>query len=302
MTRPASGPQYILTRGNSRAQIGSVAAVLRDFSVGGVSFTETWEDPQPTPYGCGIVLAPWPNRIEGGSWMLDGKKQQLDITDPSNNCAIHGLLRNTEYQLRSVTSESVTLRAGIYPQHGYPFTIENLVTYSLVDDGLRVTHRLANLGSAAAPFGVGAHPYLRVGAHATADLTVTVLADTYLPINENKVPTAGQPVAGTQWDLRQGVSLAQTNLDTAYTDLTTVDGQQQVRLMAPDGTGLVLWADEIFGYVQVFTPRNFPIREHAVAVEPMTCAANAFNTADGLRWLQPGESFEASWGLRPVGF
>ncbi len=302
MTRPASGAQFVLTRGPARAQIGSVAAVLREFSVGGVAFTETWDDAAPTPYGCGIVLAPWPNRIAAGSWTLDGKKQQLDITDPSNNCAIHGLLRNTEYQPESVDSQSVTLRAGIYPQHGYPFTIDNYLSYSLVADGLRVTHRLHNVGAAAAPFGVGAHPYLRVGEHATADLTVTVHADTYLPIDASKVPTTSHSVSGTEWDLRNGVKLADADLDTAYTNLTLVDGQQQVSLMAPDGTGLMLWADEVFGYVQVFTPRNFPIREHAVAVEPMTCAANAFNTGDGLRWLEPGESFEASWGLRPVGF
>ena len=40
----------------------------------------------------------------------------------------------------------------------------------------------------------------------------------------------------------------------------------------------------------------------AVAIEPVSCAVNAFNTGDGLRWLAPGESWSASWGLRPVGF
>jgi aldose 1-epimerase len=57
----------------------------------------------------------------------------------------------------------------------------------------------------------------------------------------------------------------------------------------------------VFGYIQVFTPRDYPGRELTVAIEPMTCPANAFNSGEALRWLAPGESFEASWGLRPVG-
>jgi aldose 1-epimerase len=29
----------------------------------------------------------------------------------------------------------------------------------------------------------------------------------------------------------------------------------------------------------------------------MTGPANAFNSGDGLRWLQPGETFTMSWGI-----
>lgn len=29
----------------------------------------------------------------------------------------------------------------------------------------------------------------------------------------------------------------------------------------------------------------------------MTGPANAFNSGDGLRWVQPGESFTMSWGI-----
>ncbi|AZI57279.1 aldose epimerase [Nakamurella antarctica] len=298
----ATGAQFVLTRGDARARVGAVAAVLREFSVAGVNFTETWPENDQTPHGCGIVLVPWPNRIEAGAWLHEGKKLQLDITDVGNNCAIHGLLRNTAYTAVEQSPESVTLHANVFPQHGYPFQLDTSVTYSLSDQGLQVTHRLRNEGAAPAPFGVGAHPYLRVGAYDTADLTVVVDAASYLPLNERKVPLGAQPVSGTEWDLRPGKSLASIDLDTAYTDLTPVDGRQQVTLGAPDGSGILLWADKIFGYIQVFTPRDFPVRGHAVAVEPMTCPANAFNSGNGLLWLEPGASFEASWGLAPFGF
>ena len=40
-------------------------------------------------------------------------------------------------------------------------------------------------------------------------------------------------------------------------------------------------------------------RRKSVAIEPMTCAPNAFVTGDGLRVLAPGESFAGRWGIQP---
>jgi aldose 1-epimerase len=34
-----------------------------------------------------------------------------------------------------------------------------------------------------------------------------------------------------------------------------------------------------------------------LAIEPMTCAPDAFNSGDGLRVLQPGQTFSAAWGI-----
>ena len=42
--RPASGRQFELRRGTATARIGQVAAVLREFTVGGVAHTEVWAD------------------------------------------------------------------------------------------------------------------------------------------------------------------------------------------------------------------------------------------------------------------
>lgn len=300
-TRLPTGLQYEISFGTAKVRVGSVAAVLREFSVDGNHYTEIWDDALPSPYGCGIVLAPWPNRIEDGDWVHNGKTLKLDISDRGNNAAIHGLLRNTSYDLVEIDDVAVTLGASIYPQHGYPFTLDTFVTYRLADDGLHVTHRVANVGTALAPFGIGAHPYLRVGDHPIKDLKITLDAPTFLPIDKRKIPTGRSSVEGTEVDLRDGVRLDAVSLDTAYTDLVPAGDEHQVTLSAPDGTGLVLWADLVFGYIQVFTPRDYPGRELTVAVEPMTCPANAFNSGDGLRWLEPGESFEASWGLRPIG-
>jgi aldose 1-epimerase len=56
-----------------------------------------------------------------------------------------------------------------------------------------------------------------------------------------------------------------------------------------------------FDYVMVFSADTLPParRRRGLAVEPMTCPPNAFQSGEGLRALQPGESFEASWGISP---
>ena len=307
VSRAVSGRQFELRRGDAVARIGQVAAVLREFSVRGVHFTETWTDDLVAPMGCGMVLAPWPNRVAGGVWLLDGAKQQLDITEPSRGNAIHGLLRNTAYEVLGQTESSVKLGASIYPQHGYPFIIDTSVTYELTDHGLQVTHRLTNVGSVRAPFGIGAHPYLRVGDVPAADLTVTVSGRTHALVNDKMIPESLESVDGKHVDLRGGERVGDLKADVALTDLDVVEGLVSHRLSAPDGTSLVLWADEVFGWVQVFSPDQFPVpgradQRVAIAIEPMTCAVNAFNSGDGLLWLEPGAEWCASWGLRPEGF
>ena len=53
--------------------------------------------------------------------------------------------------------------------------------------------------------------------------------------------------------------------------------------------------------MQIFTTRIFPRGSGfttAVAMEPMTAPADAFNSGQSLRWLNPGETWIASWGIR----
>ena len=63
-----------------------------------------------------------------------------------------------------------------------------------------------------------------------------------------------------------------------------------------------VWADDEFAYVQVYTTESYPGESKAIAVEPMTAPAEAFNSGQGLRWLDPGEQWELSWGIRFAGF
>jgi aldose 1-epimerase len=54
---------------------------------------------------------------------------------------------------------------------------------------------------------------------------------------------------------------------------------------------VTVWMDEPFRFLHVYTAAS------GVALEPTTCAPDAFNSGDGLVALAPGESFSGRWGL-----
>src|SRR3954452_18870900 len=157
-----TGEQFRLTLdgslGRVTATVTELAASLRALTVGGRPLVHEYPDSLIPPYGAGIVLVPWPNRVREGRWTLNGKEQRLDITEPSSGNATHGLLRNTGYRVTDLEEGAVTLAATVFPQHGYPFLLETSVRYELTDDGLTVTHGIVNAGEDRAPVAIGAHP------------------------------------------------------------------------------------------------------------------------------------------------
>ncbi|MHB1171216.1 MAG: aldose 1-epimerase family protein [Lacisediminihabitans sp.] len=303
--RAPTGEQFELARsqGNqqSRAIITEVAAGLRALSINGVDLVESFPATERPPFGSGIVLVPWPNRIEDGVWLLDGREQQLDLTEPARRNAIHGLLRNAPYRVIGRTAEAVTLAATVFPQHGYPFQLDTTVRYELVDDGLAVTHGIRNVGDRKAPVAIGTHPFFRIGGVPTEELTLTVAAGTRFELDARLNPLRERAVDGTDYDLRSGRRVSDLQLDDAFGAVTPVDGISRHILTAPDGRFVELWQEAAFGFVQVFTTREFPTAVGpglAVAIEPMTVPPNAFNTGQGLRWLEPDERWSVSWGVR----
>jgi aldose 1-epimerase len=301
-----SGRQFVIENGGARAEIGSLAAVLRSLTVDGIHLTEPVGLDVIAPMGCGIVLAPWPNRVRDALWQLDGQPQQLDITEVPRRNAIHGLVRNTAYRLVEQTASSVTLGALIAPQHGWPFLLDTSVRYQVEPDGLTVTHAVRNLSSRRSPWAVGAHPYFRVGEVPVEQLTVTVTAEVRIQLDERSNAAAQHPVdapsAGGPGDLRGGRPLAGLTLDSPYGRLANRDRRADIAwLTAPDGSTTTLWADPAFGWIQAYTPAEFPRPTGtglAVALEPMTAPPDALNSGTDLIWLEPGASWSGSWGVR----
>lgn len=300
-SRDATGRLIILDAEGARAEIGTVAAVLRSLTVAdGVHLVEPIDGTTSPPFASGIILVPWPNRVRDGRWVRDGVERQLDITETARGNALHGLARFADYEIREQSASSVTLGLFLPPQHGWPFPLDTWVRYELRPDGITVTHGVTNLGSEPAPYATGAHPFLRVGNAAVEDLTLEVPAATYFDVDERLNPVGELPVDGTRFDLRAAARVGDLRLDTAFGGVTHRDGAV-ARLVAPDGASVELVQDADWGYVQVFTTPEFPRADgpgFAVAVEPMTAPPDALNTGQGIIDLAPGETVEGSWGLR----
>jgi aldose 1-epimerase len=306
MTLP-TGEQFVLetttSSGELQATITSLAAGIRTLTLGGVDLVPSFGEDQSPPSGSGIVLVPWPNRIRDGKWTHGDVEHQLAITEPKLNNAIHGLLRYTAYTPVAKERDSVTLAATVYPQSGYPYLLDTAVHYELMSDGLKVTHFIENAGAEPAPVAIGTHPFLKIGDVPTADLELRLSAHSHFEVDDRLLPVAEVPVDGTQWDFRDGRPVSEFPLDDAFGEVTGDDGEVEHTLTAPDGRSVGIWADEDFAYVQVFTTTTkYPGEDFAVAVEPMTAPAEAFNSGRGLRWLDPGEQWKASWGIRFRGF
>ncbi|MFZ0379171.1 MAG: hypothetical protein WAL38_15190, partial [Solirubrobacteraceae bacterium] len=92
-------------------------------------------------------------------------------------------------------------------------------------------------------------------------------------------------------------------IDDAFTDLARDDsGRAVCRLTAPDGATVELWVDENYPFMELFTGDTLTAsrRRTGLAVEPMTCAPNAFQSGDGLIRLEPGQTHTSHWGVRLV--
>jgi aldose 1-epimerase len=292
-----SGRQYAIEAGAHRAVVVEVGAGLRRYTLGGVDITGTYGDDVLAPKGCGITLVPWPNRIRGGRYSFDGVDYQLGLTEPAAGNAIHGLGRWARWTKVAHQPDRVTLRLDVVPQNGYPFEVRVDVTYALhAEHGLSVTLAAANLGNRRAPFGAGSHPYFATRGHRLDDVTLQLPAGERLVVDDHQVPVGTRSVARTDHDFRRGRRLRGLRMDDGFTALTTDGGRGFAEVRTRSG-GARLWFDETFRFLQVFTLDGLLPNQPAIAIEPMTCAPDAFNSGAGLIILDPGGRWTGSWGI-----
>lgn len=290
---PPSGEQFEISFEDQKAAVAEVGATLREYSASGRRILDGFGRDEICSGGRGQVLAPWPNRIRAGIYEFRGRTHQLPLTETERQNAIHGLVRWVPWRLLERATDRVRLGFTLHPQPGYPFTLDLSILYSLGEAGLRVSVLARNKGAEAAPFGLGHHPYLRPAEGALDQARLRIPAQQVLQLDERLTPTGSVlPVAATQFDFRVERPIGATVLDTCYTGFD----EAWVEL-----DGARLWWDASHEFVQVFSgdtlsPQH---RRHGLAVEPMSCPADAFNSGDGLVVLEPRSEWSGDWGIRP---
>jgi aldose 1-epimerase len=252
----------------------------------------------------GAPLIPWPNRLADGRYSFDDVEYQLALSEPPKHNAIHGLLRWRSWRASERESSRVLMTTRLHPSPGYPFALDVSVAYELSDNGLEVATTAVNIGEQACPYGAGQHPYISPGKGLIDDCLLDLPAQTrVLTDEERQLPNGSEPVRGSDFDFSSPRRLGDIRIDSAFTDLTReADGRAVTGLSSPDGSRVELWVDEQHPFIELYTGDTLaPSRQRrGLAVEPMTCAPNAFQSGDGLVRLEPGESLTTRWGVRLV--
>jgi aldose 1-epimerase len=296
---PPSGEQFTISGGGYEATAVEVGGGLRTLTLAGRPPLDGYGEAEMCDGGRGQHLVPWPNRIQDGRYEFGGREHELALTEPARGNAIHGLLRWVAWRRVEQRADRLRLAQRVHPQPGYPFRLDVEVEYRLGEGGLEVRTRAVNSGDAACPYGAGAHPYLTAGGEAVDGCRLRLPAASRLAADERGIPTGAEPVAGTEYDFREGREIGAIRLDTAYADLEPDEaGNVRVELSGPAGV-VTLWMDASHRYVMLFTGDTLrpERRRRGVAVEPMTCTPNAFRSGEGLVVLQPGEAAESAWGI-----
>jgi len=297
-TSSPTGQQYEISSGPYRAVVTEVGATLRHLSVDGRDILAGFGPEDRISGGHGQQLLPWPNRIRDGRYVFEGTEYDLPLSEPERHNAIHGLVRWSGWELVSHTDDTVVQQITVFPQKGWDTTLLATITHRLSADGLTVTVRAENTGDRTVPFGYAAHPYFTVGEQTVDEIELTVPAGSYLDVDDRLLPIAVRPVDGLPEDLRDGSPLGARNLDTAFTDLATDDqGVWRIELALGDRR-TTIWADGSHRWTQIYTGDDR--RDLGIAIEPMTCGPDAFNTeatATGLVVLHPGDVYDGSWGV-----
>jgi len=298
---PISGAQYTITHGEYSATIASVGASLRELTFAGRHLVVPFDADEVRPAFRGATLAPWPNRVVDGLYSFGGVDNILGLSEPDRGHALHGLVGWANFSVVESGTASVTLRTTIEAQVGYPYRLVIDVLFSLSHDGLYSSVTATNTGADAAPFGTGPHPYLVAGPDGRVDdWSLTLPTAQVLEVTEDRlVPTGLADVAGTEFDFRASRTIGSTFIDHAFTGLERDGGIAEVRVTDAAGSGVAMRWDSACAWVQVHTADR-PDEETSrigLAVEPMTCPPDAFNSGTDLIVIDPGSSATAGWTI-----
>ena len=300
-----TGAQYEIAEGDYLAVVTELGAGLRALRHRDRPLITDYNADELPPGAAGQLLLPWPNRIDGGRYLIGDSEYQLDLSEPAAGNAIHGLTRWSSWSLARRDPDAIALHLALLGRTGYPFRLDLTVEYQLSGEaGLMVSVTAHNAGSRPAPYGTGSHPYLRAGAPTVDGCELTLPVSQWLPADQRGIPS-GPPgdVAGTQFDFRAARQIGTVTLDHAFTGLERDEAGLAWARLTGGGAGTALWSGPGYGWLQVFTGDTLgpDHRRRAVAIEPMTCPPNAFVTGTDLLTLEPGDTVTHRWGMQATG-
>lgn len=171
----------------------------------------------------GALIGRFGNRIARGRFTLDGREYVLATNNGINH--LHGGNVGYHHRLWEATprdaAEPALVLHYVSPdgEEGYPGTLDVTVTYTLTAANAIAIHYVATTDRKTV-VNLTNHAYFNLGGIASGNVLsheLTLDADTYLPVDETKIPTGEKrSVVGTPFDFLTGKAIGEGMPEDAY--------------------------------------------------------------------------------------
>jgi aldose 1-epimerase len=240
------------------------------------------------------ILHPWANRLSGLGYRAAGTEVTLDPSSPLVHLEEHGLPIHgvpwSRIAWELIAAEPTRLVArldwereellAIFP---FPHRVELIAT--LEPSGLTMEITLRAGPDRPVPVSFGFHPYLGLPDLRRDRWHLALPAMQRLALDERGIPTGAEsPFEGFDGVLGQA----------AFDDGFALPGEGLSMSLAGAGVRITVELVAGYRYAQVFAPAD----KDYVALEPMTAPANALASGRGLRLVEPGGTFRATFRIR----
>ena len=229
------------------------------------------------------LLHPWANRLDA---LLEPGRAPVKLDE--NGLPIHGLLtasRGWEVVERSATRLSASFHFSaeelleVFP-HPHRLT----VAAALDGGGLEVVTSLEPTGDSAVPVAFGWHPYLTLPGVPRAEWRIHLPVLGRARLDERGIPT-GEVDEAEPYDGPLG--------ERVFDDLFPALAEPAAFALWGGGRRVEVAFEEGYPVAQVFAPKDSDF----ICFEPMTAPTNALISGQGLRRVEPGDSFAARFRL-----
>ena len=297
-----SGDQFEIAAAGYAAVVTESGAALRVLRHHGRDLVHGFDEAEMSTGGRGQLLMPWPNRIRDGRYSFGGRDLQLGLTDPRSGNASHGLARWAAWTLEEHTATSVSL---VYRRDG----ADRLSVGARPARALRPLRRRARrdpdrdqpLAASRRPTPAGRTPTSRRRRDRGPRADRCPPGPACWSTTGSSRP-AVEPVSATTYDFTTGAAhrRPRARRRVRRPRSTSTDAPpSRSRTRRAGAASRCGWTSTTGGCRSTRRPRDGP--RPALAVEPMTAPADAFNSGTDLVTLAPagtaGDELSVSWGI-----